>query len=156
QAFRLEQTMIGGRRWPRPEFEELLVNHPLMVNLVRMLIWGGYDPQGQVVGTFRLNEDRTYSDMDDRPIQIGQVERIGIVHAAHVSDEAKSKWGELLTDYEIVAPFPQLGRSVMTLTSEELDGNEIKRFAQAILPAVTIVGALEKNGWVRGLAGDGG
>lgn len=156
QAFRLEQTMIGGRRWPRQEFEELIVNHPLMVNLARMLIWGGYDNQGKVVDTFRLNDDRTYSDMNDRPATIDKFDHVGIVHPAHVSDEVKSKWGELFTDYEIVSPFQQLGRSVMSLTPEELKGREITRFDKAQLPAVTIVGALEKNQWSRGLAADAG
>jgi len=55
-----------------------------------------------------------------------------------------------------VSPFQQLGRSVMSLTPEELKGREITRFDKAQLPAVTIVGALEKNQWSRGLAADAG
>ena len=35
--------MIAGRRWSVAEFESLLVRHPLMINLVRRLLWGVYD-----------------------------------------------------------------------------------------------------------------
>ena len=37
QAQRLEQAMVTGRRWPFDEFLLLLVKHPLMTNLVRLL-----------------------------------------------------------------------------------------------------------------------
>ena len=39
QALRLEQAMVTGRRWAAEEFESLLVKHPLMSNLVRLLTW---------------------------------------------------------------------------------------------------------------------
>jgi predicted DNA-binding WGR domain protein len=156
QAFRLEQSMIAGRRWSAEDFEHLMVKHPLMINLLRMLIWASYDDKNEVTKTFRVTEEQTYADENDRDMSIDGFKQIGIVHAAHLSDELKSKWGEILSDYEIVAPFQQLGRTVMTLTKEELQGHEIKRFDKKILKAVVIVGALEKNGWSRGEAADGG
>ena len=46
QAERLEQAMVTGRRWSPADFEALLVRHPLMINLVRLVLWGGDDEAG--------------------------------------------------------------------------------------------------------------
>ncbi len=156
QAFRLEQAMVTGRRWPIAEFEQLLVRHPLMVNLVRLLLWGGYDTQGQLVATFRVTEDQTYADVNDDDFSLAGFQEVGLVHPLPLSDETKSAWGELFSDYEIVPPFPQLGREIYTLEVEEVSQTEITRFAQLKIPAVSLVGTLEKLGWQRGIPADAG
>ncbi len=51
QAERLEQAMVSGRRWRPTEFESLLVRLPLMINVVRLVLWGGFDGKGQLVST---------------------------------------------------------------------------------------------------------
>ena len=66
QAYRLEQAMVTGRRWNIQEFEQLLVHHPLMVNLVRRLVWGGYDAKGKLLRTFRFTEEQEYADKEER------------------------------------------------------------------------------------------
>src|SRR5262249_10289076 len=65
QAQRLEQAMVTGRRWPVADFETLLVKHPLMTNLVRLVLWGGYDKSGKLIATFRVTEDQAYADAKD-------------------------------------------------------------------------------------------
>jgi hypothetical protein len=156
QPDRLEQAMITGRRWPVDDFMALLVQHPLMTHLVQRLIWGGYDAAGQLVETFRVTEDRTYADRHDATFTPTAIAQIGIVHPLHLSAEVLSSWGEILSDYEIVAAFPQLGRAIYHLEPDEAAQTAITRFAAAKVPAVTLVGMLEKSGWVRGIPEDGG
>jgi predicted DNA-binding WGR domain protein len=156
QAGRLEQAVVTGRRWSVPDFETLLVRHPLMINLVRLLLWGGYDKQGQLTSTFRVTEDQTYADSKDREYQLRGVESVGIVHPLHLTEEQRSAWGEVFSDYEIVPPFPQLGRTIYRLEKDEQAADELKRFAGLKLPAPTLVFTLEKFGWARGLAMDAG
>ncbi len=156
QALRLEQVMVTGRRWSVDEFEMLLVHHPLMVNLVRMLLWGGYDASGQLVATFRVTEDQTYADVEDEECSLAGIDAVGILHPLHLSDELKAAWGELLSDYEIVSPFQQLGREIYHLEDEELEAQEITRFADVKVPAISLVSTLERLGWVRGIGEDHG
>jgi hypothetical protein len=115
QAERLEQAMVSGRRWTPAGFESLLVRHPLMINLVRLLLWGGYNERGKLVATFRVTEERDYTDVKEAPYRPGGIARVGVVHPVHLTDEQRSAWGEIFGDYEIIPPFPQLGRAVHRL-----------------------------------------
>jgi hypothetical protein len=156
QAVRLEQAMVTGRRWPREEFELLLVRHPLMTNLVRLLVWGGYDEQGALSGTFRVTEDLTYGSSADEEASLDGYVEVGVVHPFHLSAKERAAWGELFADYELTPPFTQLGRPILQLELSERDQTELKRFANAKVAPQTLVFTLEKLDWQRGLPEDGG
>ncbi len=156
QAGRLEQAMIIGRRWTREQFELLLVRHPLMVHLARMLVWAGYTKEGAFIKTFRVNEEGSYADESDSAVNLEECDRIGIIHPLNLTHESAATWGELFSDYEILPPFPQLGRAVYTLDDAELKCDTITRFDGMEFPAPTLVFTLEKFGWERGTAMDGG
>ena len=158
QAVRLENAMVTGRRWTPEEFEMLLARHPLMTNLVRLLVWEV--ASGNRRATFRLTEDGTYADSTDETFDLmdGDWAHVGIVHPLHLSEAEKRAWGEVFSDYELVPPFPQLGRTIYTLEGDELKegAKEITRFANVTLPPQTMCFGLEKLGWERGAAQDAG
>ncbi len=156
QAGRLEQAMVTGRRWNAEDFATLLVRHPLMTHLAQKLIWAGFDEQGKRVVTFRVTEERDFANPDDESATLDGLATVGIVHPLELTDAERSRWGEVMGDYEIVPPFSQLGRTVYSLESNETSLNEIQRFKGKELVAPTLVFTLEKLGWVRGLAMDGG
>ena len=156
QAGRLEQAMVVGRRWPIEEFESFLVKHPLMTNLARTVIWGAYDAQGKLKQSFRVTEEQDYANVKDQPYELKGVQDVGIVHPLNLDEDTSRAWGEILGDYEVVAPFPQFGRAVYALDPDEKDATELKRFHGLKLPAPTLVFTLEKLGWLRGEALDGG
>ncbi len=156
QAERLEQAMVTGRRWSPADFESLLVRHPLMINLVRLLLWGGYDEKGRLVSTFRVSEERDYADVKEASYRLDGIAKVGIVHPLHLTDEHRSAWGEIFGDYEIIPPFPQLGRTVHGLEPEERNATEVLRYKGIKVPALTLVGILERNGWTRGMPAEGG
>ncbi len=156
QAGRLEQAMIIGRRWNREQFELLLVRHPLMVHLSRMLLWAGYTKEGTFIKTFRVTEEGDYSDETDSAVNLEECDIIGIIHPLNLTRESAAAWGELFSDYEIIPPFPQLGRAVYTLDETELKGDSLTRFIGMKLPAPTLVFTLEKFGWERGTPMDAG
>ena len=79
-----------------------------------------------------------------------------MVHPLHLNDAQKSAWGEIFGDYEIVPPFPQLGRSIHRLEKDELNATELTRYEGIKLPAPTMVYGLENRGWTRGLGVDNG
>ncbi len=156
QPARLERAMIAGRRWQVDEFTNLLVRHPLMTNLAQRIVWGGYDAAGRLILTLRVTEDFTYANDRDETCQLTGLDRIGIVHPLHLSPELRANWGEIASDYEIISPFPQLGRSICQLEAGEATQTEITRFKDAKVPALALVGILDKSGWVRGTPQDGG
>ncbi|MCA1596435.1 MAG: DUF4132 domain-containing protein, partial [Chloroflexi bacterium] len=156
QADRLEQAMVTGRRWSEDEFESLLVHHPLMTNLVRILVWGAWNAEGTLTGTFRVTEDLTYANASDDTYSLPDGSSVGIVHPLQVSETERAAWGEIFGDYELVPPFPQMGRAIHALTSEERIGTDITRFKDIAIPAASVVYGLDKRDWMRGLPGDSG
>ncbi|NJL20355.1 MAG: DUF4132 domain-containing protein [Leptolyngbyaceae cyanobacterium SM1_3_5] len=156
QPTRLEQAMVMGRRWQVNEFELLLVQHPLMTHLTQRLIWGGYDISNQLIATFRVTEDQTYADSNDETFDMTKIAQVSIVHPLHLAPEVRSTWGELLSDYEIVQPFVQLGRSLHRLEPGEETALEIARFKNLKVPIVALVRTLENLGWQRGVLHDHG
>ncbi len=156
QVPRLEQAMVVGRRWKPADFERLIVKHPLMTHLARTLLWGGYDAGGKLVGTFRLTEEQDYADREDDATSIDSYAKVGVVHAADLSDEDKSAWGEVFGDYELIPPFEQITRRVYKLEPGEENEKEITRFNHVMLEPRTMVGILERLDWIRGLPQDAG
>ncbi len=156
QVPRLEQAMVTGRRWPVEHFEKLLVHHPLMTHLASRVLWGGYDAKGNLTATFRVTEEQEYAGTDDQPLALKSLATVGIVHPLHLSAEQLARWGEVFADYEIITPFPQLGRPVLAPEPDEAKAKQVTRWAKAKLPPLAVRGTLEKLGWVRGSASDHG
>ncbi|HEY7310470.1 MAG TPA: DUF4132 domain-containing protein [Gemmataceae bacterium] len=150
QAYRLEQAMITGRRWSVAEFEALLVRHPLMITLVRRLLWGVFDSDRKLVRGFRVTEERDFADVHDNPSTLEGACGIGVAHPLHLTPEDRSAWGQVFGDYEIIAPFPQLGRRVHTLEPGEEEARELTRFGGKDIPAMIFMGILKSHGWTDG------
>lgn len=156
QADRLEDAMISGRRWSAEEFHTLLVGHPLMVNLVRQFVFGAYDEAGKVVQTFRLTEDRTLANAKDEPVQKIATDRVGLVHPAQLEPAALAAWGQVLGDYEIIPPFPQLGRPICEPDPADRGLTALTRFKGPKIPGIVVFGTLERANWSRDIPADGG
>lgn len=156
QARRLEQALVDGRRWPAPDFERLLVRHPLLTHLVRTLIWRSYAADGTPGPSFRVAEDGGCADAQERPLALAPDASVGLLHPLQASEAERNAWGELLSDYAIAPPFPQLSRPVQRLEPHERAQTEIARFGQIRIPAATLVFGLDQRGWTRDAPADGG
>lgn len=154
QIARLENAMVVARRWTVPDFEGLLVGHPLMIHLVRRLVWGIYR-DGALVGTFRVGEDRSYADAQDEGLSLEAGLEVGLVHPIELDGATAAAWGEVLADYEILQPFQQLGRITRELSEEEKQSPVLERDAGTKIPVGRVLGLLGR-GWDRGPALDGG
>lgn len=153
QVGRLQQAMVDGRRWSTTEFTDLFVGHPLMRHLARRLVWAHVDGDTPVL-TFRVAEDRTLAGVTDDEVTLPTDATIGIPHPLHLGDEL-AEWGEIFADYEILQPFPQLGRPVHALTDEERDATELAMFTGITMPTGKVLG-LTNRGWRRGDPQDNG
>ena len=78
------------------------------------------------------------------------------MHVAHLSKEQAAKWGEVFSDYEIIPPFQQLGRTIYHLEPSEEKEKLITRFAKLKINPLTMVGMLDRMGYQRGTPQDAG
>jgi hypothetical protein len=147
QVRRLEQAMVAGRRWSGTEFRRLFVEHPLMWHLGRRLAWTRHDDSGAVAGTLRIAEDRSFADVDDEPVGIDADDVLGIAHPLQLGEDL-ARWAAVFDDYEILQPFPQLGRSVFAFSDAERRTGRIERF-EGVTVATTKVLTLDRRGWRR-------
>ncbi|MEM6531394.1 MAG: DUF4132 domain-containing protein [Myxococcota bacterium] len=154
QVRRLQNAMVVGRQWSAADFQTYLVEHPLLVHLVRRVIWGVFDGN-ELVSSFRVTEDRTFANHEDDEFTLGEEARVGLAHPIDLPAEAAAAWGELFTDYEILQPFPQLGRPVYHLTDEEKQARAITRHKDTTVEVGRVLGLMSR-GWERGEAQDGG
>ncbi|GAA2440351.1 hypothetical protein GCM10010191_65070 [Actinomadura vinacea] len=150
---RLERAMVQQRRWSTDDFRRLFVEHPLVCHLVRRLVWL-HEQDGRATTAFRVAEDRSFADADDEALTLPDSGAVLIAHPLRLGETAAA-WSELFADYEILQPFPQLGRPVDALTDEEGAGDRIERFS-GVEVGVGALLRLERQGWRRDAAGEGG
>jgi hypothetical protein len=147
QVHRFEQAMVGQRRWPVPEFQRLIA-HPLLVHLVRRLVWLVSD--GTAV---RVAEDRTLAGVGDDAVEPPGPATVCVAHPLLLGP-ALPAWADLFADYGILQPFPQLARDVYELLPSERGGH-LARFAGRTADSVRLLG-LDRRGWRREMSGDSG
>jgi hypothetical protein len=90
-------------------------------------------------------EDGGFADVDDEVFELPELGIVRAAHPLHLGADLAT-WSELFADYEILQPFPQLGRTINTLTDEERSGGPFNRFTGVSVP-VEEVRALLKRGW---------
>jgi hypothetical protein len=151
QIARLERAMNERRRWSLAELQALFVTHPLIGHLTRRLIWGVYsvtpdDPAGRLIQAFRVAEDRSFADSGDDTLTLDPQSRVGLAHPVELSSSDAAAFGQRLAEYEILQPFAQLARPTYSLTSQEAEETELRRFDGLTLPVERVLG-LESRGW---------
>ncbi|MGW4212199.1 DUF4132 domain-containing protein [Lentzea sp. NPDC004789] len=149
QIGRLERAMVGQRTWTAEEFRTILAAHPLLWHLVRRLVWITGDGLA-----FRLAEDRTLADVDDEEITLPEDATVRVAHPVDLQASVTA-WGEVFADYEILQPFPQLGRPVHLVPPGEALLPHLKKYCDVPHPFGKVLG-LTKKGWVRGEPQDAG
>ncbi|MFF5099284.1 MULTISPECIES: DUF4132 domain-containing protein [Actinosynnema] len=149
QIARLEKAMVTGRTWSAEEFTTLFAGHPLVWHLARRLVW--ITESGVA---FRLAEDRTLSDLDENPVELGADERVLLAHPVRLGADLAA-WTALLADYEVLQPFRQLSRPVHRLTEEEAGATALVRFQDRLGQSGLFHGLL-RSGWEQDSRGNGG
>ncbi|BEL03131.1 hypothetical protein Q0Z83_013220 [Actinoplanes sichuanensis] len=66
---------------------------------------------GDVVAVFRVAEDRSFADLDDKEWTLPAGVTVGVAHPWHFAAD-QAAWAALFVDYAIIQPFPQVGREL--------------------------------------------
>ncbi|MEV0563143.1 DUF4132 domain-containing protein [Dactylosporangium sp. NPDC050588] len=143
QAQRLERAMVMRREWTGAEFRRTFLQHPLLWQLARRLVW--LVTHGGVDVAVRLAEDRTLADAGDGPVLLADDAVVSVAHPVHLD---VPKWSEVFADYEILQPFRQLARDTHALTAQEGTAARLDRFDGRKALTVKLL-SLERRGWRR-------
>jgi hypothetical protein len=123
----LERRMIRGGAIARADFEARYLRDPLWAPVARRIVWSIVDGAGAIRATFRVAEDGSPADEHDHPLVLADEARVGVPHPFQLADESRARWAQLLHDYAIVQPFPQIGRALPRLSEAELAGSQVER-----------------------------
>lgn len=156
QLLRMETLMVRQFRWPVARWQELYLRHPLLLPFAQRLVWGTYDEDGKLTATFRALEDQSLTDAADEPFTLPTQCQVGIVHPLELDAEACQAWLKHLADYDIVPPFAQLERPVVTVKSDQQQLKFGLELEDTELNGLTFKGRAERLGWARGSVCDAG
>lgn len=148
QLARLERAMRSARRIDAALFVDAFANHPWMRHVAQRLVWGALDRAGALVATFRVAEDGTLADIDDRMYTLPPEAAVSVVHPIQLPEGALARWSTSFAELTILQPFPQLARPVSRPTDAERGATRLTRFAGRAVTAVALRG-LESRGWDR-------
>jgi hypothetical protein len=97
----LERAMVSGREWTFEVFRFRWLDDPVMRHVTRAVVWT------QRGCAFRVAEDGTFADRNDAPVKLDD-SPITVAHGPRMSNEERVAWRKIVTDYELIQPFPQL------------------------------------------------
>ena len=148
--------MVRQFHWPVTRWQELYLQHPLLLPFAQRLVWGAYDSAGKVTATFRALEDQSLTDAADEAVGLPSDCQVGIVHPLELSRDARQAWLKHLADYDVMPPFAQMERPVVTVKPDQANVKYGKDVADTKLNGLTFKGRAERLGWARGSVCDAG
>ncbi|WP_223879334.1 DUF4132 domain-containing protein [Chitinimonas arctica] len=163
QLMRLEMAMCVRRRWTPNLFIHLLVQHPLVRNLVRRLVWGVYmlsdagNYGGQLRDCFRVTDSGSYVTATEAPfyLPVGEQIRVGLPHTLDLPRDQVALFTQRFAALGTKQPFIQLGRETYALQTDEREAVKLTRWEGLTLSSPRVLD-LVKLGWHAGRALDDG
>ncbi|MFE6864770.1 DUF4132 domain-containing protein [Nocardia sp. NPDC057668] len=152
QSTRLETAMVLGRRWTVANQRTLFIDHPLLRQLARRLVWTTFDAEGAPGTAFRIDADGTLADIEDNPIELADDLSVGLAHPLHLYESIKD-WAEVFADYSLVQPFPQIERPSFAPDSPGFAAG-LDPYYGAVVPTGKLLG-LNRFGWAKGYGENG-
>lgn len=107
QRERLEHAMEQKLTWKFSHWQEHLLEHPLMKNFAKRLLWRveRLDRSFEIV---RVTEDFAFASMEDEDVPFEGFSRVRLAKPSDFGKERAAEWSRVMADYEIVQPFQQL------------------------------------------------
>ena len=158
QRDRIERLLRSERSWDYTAWRERYLDHPLLANLARRLIW--HFETGERGGALGIWHDGHMVGEDGRPlVGLGDRTRVQLWHPAGFDAAVVLRWRLLLEAHQVSQPFKQAHREVYLLTDAELaTGTYSNRFAGHILRQHQFQALCRQRGWAYDYLGtwDGG
>ncbi|MBX7193361.1 MAG: DUF4132 domain-containing protein, partial [Sandaracinaceae bacterium] len=109
---RLERAMIEGTRVPLDRLRAQLASSEVSRRVAQGLVWAAHEREGTTL--FRVAEDASFATLEDELFVPSDEASASIPHPILLDDATRARWSQVFASYELLAPFPQLARSVHT------------------------------------------
>ncbi|UXN06201.1 DUF4132 domain-containing protein [Bartonella sp. HY761] len=156
QTERLFEGMCLERLWPKTDWQDFLLNHPIMRQIVSSLVWIGLDKDGNKIQTFRPLEDGSLTDSNDEEISLDAIHIIKLAHITLLSEDENKAWRTHLNDYEVKPAFMQFRENPFILTDDMKNLVEVNDRQGWMIETFKLRTLTGKYGYERGQAEDGG
>jgi hypothetical protein len=153
QRDRLDRSFVDERRIPWPWFAQYYVNHGLMSELARPLIWRLHRPDGSFQDALYLGE--AWLDAHGQPVPAPAADtQLQLWHPVLAPAAEVLAWRDLLEKHELRQPLKQAFREVYLLTPpEERTRTYSNRMAAHILKQHQFNSLAKLRGWRYRLLG---
>ncbi len=150
QIARLEQAMCISRGWSVADFDTYLRGHPLLLHVVRRLVWGCFSGS-DLMASFRVDDTGAAVDVNGQPVVLQGV--IGVAHPVRLAAELAA-WQSCFRGHGIKSPVSQLDRAIFH------PGDAVDALVAALNGRDSVeegrVRGLLNEGWHRGPIEDNG
>lgn len=152
QRWRLESLYLQGRAWPLAAWRKRYLDHPLLSNLSRRLIWC-FAEGGEVM--LAVPVEGGLAAADGRALDWpGDSAEVSLWHPIGTPADQVLAWRRRLAELEITQPFKQAHREVYILTDAERRTDIYSnRFAAHILKQHQLNALCQARAWHYGLRG---
>ena len=152
QRWRLESLYLQDRRWPLATWRARYLEHPLLANLSRRLIWR-FAEGAEVLAAIPVGEGLV--GVDGRTIDwLGDAAEVSLWHPLGTAAAQVLAWRDRLAELEITQPFKQAHREIYLLTDAERRTDIYSnRFAAHILKQHQLNALCQARAWHYGLRG---
>ncbi|MBU3058558.1 DUF4132 domain-containing protein [Pseudomonas indica] len=156
QGKRLLRALQTGREWSAEAWRRLFAAHPLLRPVVQGVVWSALGADGTPLKRFRPTESGDLIDLADEPWTLPADARVRVTHPLELDEAEEAAWRMHFADYELASPIGQWEVPVHRAEAEELAATGLARADGSVLNRARFGGLVEKWGYLRGAAGDGG
>jgi hypothetical protein len=152
QCARIEGLYLSGRRMPFDQWRERYLEHPLVADLTRRLIWRFESAGGKHVAA--LAHNGAIEDVTGRAIEHSRGLTVTLWHPLDAEASHVLAWRRRLAALKVSQPFKQAHREVYLVTdAERQTGIYSNRFAAHILRQHQFKALCDQRGWRYTLMG---
>lgn len=150
QAERIERLLLDGREMNVNVWRERYLNHPLLSQIGRRLIWQFGGPSGEMAiwhdGRLIRNDGAEFAPSDTVIVRLW--------HPISSPGDVVLEWRRRLDEHQVTQPFKQAHREVYVLTDTELQTHTYSnRFAAHVLRQHQFAALCQSRGWKYRLMG---
>jgi hypothetical protein len=147
QALRLEQMMSEPREIAIADFEERYLQHGLVAQVARRLVWW-------LGSTAAMFVDGALVDASGKRVDLATVTHARLWHPLGRPPAEVLAWRTFLAERGVTQPFKQAHREIYVLTDAELATHTYSnRFAAHVLKQHQLAALLRERGWTYTLQG---
>lgn len=147
QRDRLDRLYLENLTWQYPDFEIYYLNHGLVSQIARKLIWS-------LDGQPALYVENQWQDEQGTPVQVTEQTQVKLWHPIDSTAESVLAWRERLEVLQLKQPFKQAYREIYLLTDAEINTRVYSnRMAAHILKQHQFNVLAASRGWAYSLLG---